>query len=394
LKFSSPKIILIISSLTFLCFGIYNAGLGPVLYELANQTGSNLSAIGVIFTAIYSGSIFAQIASGWLTDRFGRRSVMIVSILLMATGILGFSNSKSLMTLVSFSLLTGLGQGGVDMVANIIVAAAYPKNNLAALNILHLCFGVGASIGPALVSLALSVFNKGLVVLWGAGVFFLILSGLFFLIRIPPIDLQIENEVTSLEHKTQRSIFLNPLVWVLGGMLSLVVGTQFGLGSWSTQYIIKTTNLNIATASMITSGFWVFITLGRIAAASASKLINRSNMLLLSLVGSLIGCGFLMLTNRWETGTVISLWFLSFFFGGMYPLLVSITTALFQKDTAKACSIVIAMGTVGGLTLPWLAGSVLENVGAIAYLFLISSFIASLLLLRFLVTKYESLKIT
>jgi fucose permease len=53
------------------------------------------------------------------------------------------------------AFIAGLGQGGVDMAANLVVTDAAPKNTTSALNLLHFFFGLGAFIGPALVGVAI-----------------------------------------------------------------------------------------------------------------------------------------------------------------------------------------------------------------------------------------------
>ncbi len=99
---SRNRVVFVITCISFLSFGIYSAGLGPVILELADRIGSTPAAIGIIFTAIYTGSLLTQITSGWLTTKFGRMTIMTISILLIALGLFGLVNVKSLGLLVSF----------------------------------------------------------------------------------------------------------------------------------------------------------------------------------------------------------------------------------------------------------------------------------------------------
>jgi len=58
----------------------------------------------------------------------------------------------------------------------------------------------------------------------------------------------------------------------------------------------------------------------------------------------------------------------------------------FPVGSGKAASIVIALGTVGGLILPPLAGLLLENFSAAAYTGLPVAAISMMLVLYFLIT--------
>lgn len=384
----SPLFVLIITSATFLIFGVFNAGVGPVLSELSAQTSSSLASVGAIFTALYAGSMLTQLISGTLIDRFGRKPLFVVSIGVFAVGILGITQAHSLTALLAWGFLTGLGQGGIDMGANLIVADAYHQNNVAALNILHLAFGLGAAIGPALVSLSLAKFDRGMPVLSGTVILFTLAALLSVptrmdAVRPPAYPSQPGSPAT----RPARSVYTSSLLWVLGALLLLVVGAQFGIGSWSSVYIKQTTPYNAETSALITSGFWAMITVGRIVAAAISKRFTPLKMLFLNLAGSLMGGLALALSHGAEGPTTAALLFTGFCYGGLYPVVISIATMTFASNSGKAASVIVTMGTIGGLTVPTLAGLVLENIGSAAYTWTIVIILGIMSLLYFLIPR-------
>jgi MFS family permease len=107
MKSTSPKTIAILAYVTYLIFGMFNGGLGPVLGELANQTSSSLTAIGGILTFLFLGALIAQLFAGSLIDKFGQKVVLVVSLCLLAIGIFGFTTSKSLTMTYAIMLFTG-----------------------------------------------------------------------------------------------------------------------------------------------------------------------------------------------------------------------------------------------------------------------------------------------
>lgn len=384
---SRARVVFGLTCLSFLSFGIYSAGLGPVIQELADRIGSTPAAIGIIFTAIYAGSLLTQITSGFLTTKFGRITIMTISIFLITLGLLGLVNVKSLGLLVSFCFVIGLGHGGLDMISNLIVSQAYPEKSVAFLNILHLVYGAGSTLGPILVSLFIKYFNYGLLVEWVAGIMFLVLGVAFLFIPREEKGISSETVKVALVEGKQRKVFANVLVWLLGAMLFIVVGTQFSVGSWASIFLTNTTGLNPEKASMSASLYWMFISIGRVLAIFLSKKLTQMKMLFVSIAGSLVGSILFVISTGAYLPSLISLIVIGLSFGGLYPLLLSFMPKLFGKNVDKAGSIIITSGTVGGMIMPSLAGKILNSISPAAFTWIILLFISSLAVLSLLLNR-------
>ena len=166
----SPKVILALNYLIFLFFGMFMGGIGTVFNELALRTSSALTAVGGIITFLFLGSLLAQIIAGPLTDRYGHRNLLVVSLVILGLGVILFTNARSLPMMLALVFVTGMGQGGVDIGANLVVSDAVGEKNTGALNLLHFFFGVGAFIGPALIGFAIASTGSGLLIHWIAAV--------------------------------------------------------------------------------------------------------------------------------------------------------------------------------------------------------------------------------
>ena len=384
---SRARVVFVITCLSFLSFGIYSAGLGPVIQELADRIGSTPAAIGIIFTAIYAGSLLTQITSGFLTTKFGRITIMTISIFLITLGLLGLVNVKSLGLLVSFCFVIGLGQGGLDMVSNLIVSQAYPEKSVVFLNILHLVYGVGSTLGPILVSLFIKYFNYGLLVEWVAGIMFLVLGLAFLFIPREEKCISSETVKVKLVEDKQRNVFTNVLVWLLGAMLFIVVGTQFSVGSWASIFLTNTTGLTPEKASMSASLYWMFISIGRVLAIFLSKKLTQMKMLFLSMAGSLVGSILFVISTGAYLPSLISLIIIGLSFGGLYPLILSFMPKFFGKNVDKAGSIIITSGTVGGMIMPSVAGKILNSISPAAFTWIILLFISFLAALSLILNR-------
>jgi DHA1 family bicyclomycin/chloramphenicol resistance-like MFS transporter len=76
----------------FIASGCVMAALGPALPDLAHQTDSSLAELGSMFTALFGGGLLAQIIGGPISDRFGRRVVLVVSAALFGVAMFGMSS--------------------------------------------------------------------------------------------------------------------------------------------------------------------------------------------------------------------------------------------------------------------------------------------------------------
>lgn len=359
---STPhKLILALSYLTFLLFGMFTAAIGPTLGELSDRTGASLAGIGGVLTCLFLGSVVAQLAGGPLNDRLGYKPVLVTSMAVLAVGIVAFTNARSLPWMFALALVTGLGQGGVDMGANLVVADAAPHNTTSALNLLHFFFGLGAFIGPALVGFAILLMGAGLIVQWIIAALFAVLALSMAVLLRPHSTAQATSPAADSTRTSALGIYLSPLLWLMGALMLIYVGVELGLGSWISTYMGISTGMLAQYGAWVTSAYWAALAVGRLAGAAASKSVGRLQLLAVALTGSLLGGIALFFSRESVWPTVASLVWIAFFYGTVYPTTVALAASAFPRDTGKALGILVALGSIGAAALPLLAGQLLEQ---------------------------------
>jgi len=387
---SKPRLILFIACSMFLAFGMFNAAIGPVLVELADNTNSTLVRVGGVITFLFLGSLATQLIAGPIIDKIGLRVVVLVSLLLVAFGLPAFTNIHSYPLMLVLVLFTGMGQGGIDLTANLLVSGAYPKNTTPMLNLLHFFFGLGAFSGPALVGLAIAASGSGMIIHWiAAGIFLLLALIILSIPAVKPTAAAVANERTA-EVKGEKSVYISPFMWVIGVLILIYVGAEYGLGSWSTRYMGLTTGMADQNGALVTSAYWGALTIGRLAGAAASRRLSHTRLLGISFIGSLFGTLGLILSRGSVLPTIVFIVVTGFSFGTIYPTSVAVTVAQFPKDQGKAVGLLAAMGSIGGLTLPWLAGILLETFSALVYGLFLCIIAIAMLLLLFTLGKYQN----
>jgi fucose permease len=379
---ATQRNVLILSCLIFLSLGIVFAVIGPLLPELAQNNNVNLAAIGSVFTALFLGSILSQLFSGPLSDRVGQMPVLFGAALLLAAGSLGFILSRSLGLTLALVFCAGLGSGAVDLSTNVLIARVYPKRSVSALNLLNLFFGVGAFVGPAMVGIFLGRWGSGLPVIW-------IVAGLLILQSIFILRIRATLRLPQSQDGDQDRppIYRSPLVWMLGLVLLLYVGAESGIGGWVTTYMDRTTPMRYEQATLIASGFWLALTIGRLVSVFLGLRLSANRVLALSLGGSFLG-GILMAAGSGNQSlTIASVLLTGFCFGSVFPTVISLTTEAFPNAPGRAVSVVAAMGSVGGMLIPWMQGLLLEQVSALSSMIFVTIAIG-LMLVVFMVVRY------
>jgi FHS family Na+ dependent glucose MFS transporter 1 len=349
---------------TLFALGLSMMALGPALNDLADQTGSSLAALGAVFSTMFVGSLLTQIVVGPSIDRLGPRPILIVGLVLSALGLAGILLSPTLWLTLTLGGLMGVGFGALEISTNVWVVEVFADRSIPVMNLLHVCFGVGAVTGPGLAGLSIRLFDTALPVLWGGILVFL--APMVLVLRMQTEAAPTPKHESESAHPASGFNYFVPLLWVLGLMMLAYVGVETGIGAWTTTYIDHSTSLSKATGAMVTSGFWMALTAGRVTAALWGGRFSPYAVLRAAMIGALISGLVYAVAVGSAPLTILATLMVGFCFGPMYPVTVAITAASFRNGPGRATSLVAALGSIGGSALPWLEGQLLNNVSMTA----------------------------
>jgi len=152
----------------------------PLLPYYAETFGATLTAVGLLGTVNAFSQLLAAPVVGRLSDRYGRRPLLIFSIggTVISFVVLGFA--RSLWMIFVSRALDGIFGGNIALARAYITDVTDEKNRAPALGIIGAAFGLGFIIGPAMggflsrygfevpafVAAAISLINLVAVILW------------------------------------------------------------------------------------------------------------------------------------------------------------------------------------------------------------------------------------
>jgi predicted MFS family arabinose efflux permease len=141
----------------------------PLIYNYGKQFGLNQQTLGLL-TATYSvAQFFATPLLGSLSDRFGRRPLLMICLAGTCASFVLFGLAKSILVLFAARILDGLTGGDISVAQAMIADISAPGARSRNFGILGSAFGFGYVIGPA---------AGGLLSRWGMTVPFFFAAGL------------------------------------------------------------------------------------------------------------------------------------------------------------------------------------------------------------------------
>lgn len=122
----------------------------PLLPFYAQTFGASPVVIGLLFASFSISQLFAAPVLGDLSDRWGRRPVLIFSLIGTAISFAMLAVAHSLWMLFAARIVDGLSGGNITTARAYIADVTTEENRAKSFGILGAAFGLGFIVGPAL----------------------------------------------------------------------------------------------------------------------------------------------------------------------------------------------------------------------------------------------------
>ena len=122
----------------------------PLLPFYARTFGASPITIGFLFASFSLAQLIASPLLGELSDRWGRRPVLILSLIGTAVSFAMLAVAQSLVMLFAARIVDGLSGGNITTARAYIADVTTEENRAKAYGLLGAAFGLGFIVGPAL----------------------------------------------------------------------------------------------------------------------------------------------------------------------------------------------------------------------------------------------------
>ena len=137
--------------LVFVCV-INSLGFGiivPLLYSYGKMFGLTGQTLGLLTASFSIAQFFATPFLGALSDKFGRKPLLVISLAGTCLSFILFAEARSLIMLFAARILDGLTGGNISVAQAMVSDSSTPQNRAKNFGILGSAFAFGFIIGPA-----------------------------------------------------------------------------------------------------------------------------------------------------------------------------------------------------------------------------------------------------
>lgn len=122
----------------------------PLLPFYTGSVGGGPAVLGLLIAAFFAMQFLFSPVLGRLSDRVGRRPVLIGTLVLATVGHLTLSIAGSLVLLFTARILAGIASGNLSVAQAYIADRTRPEERARGMGLIGAAFGVGFAIGPVI----------------------------------------------------------------------------------------------------------------------------------------------------------------------------------------------------------------------------------------------------
>jgi len=359
-----PRLLFFSACAGILVFGIVLAILGTVfgLPAMRARLQISLAEQGTLFLLLYLGIFVASFVVGPLIDHVGNKANLLASSLIVAASMVVFANAQSFATAGCAAILLGLGGGGLNTCANVLVSDLYAAQRGQMLNLLGIFFGVGALSVPLMAASLEGRFTIPQLFLFCACL--AAMCALWYaMISFPPARTKQAFSFRELLEVAKYSGVL-----LLAFILFAESGNEACIAGWTSTYV-NGTGQSPRIATLVLAAYWAALMLSRMLAARVLGGIGKSRLVVIAAFVSLGGCAVLFSDRSLIllfAGTAL----IGLSYGPIFPTALAIAGDRYSQRAGTVFGLLFSIALIGGMTFPWAVGQVSQRVSVRAAMIL------------------------
>ena len=337
------------------------------------------------------GRMSTQIFCGKLADKYGRKIITLIGMVLMFVFFIGMPLTNSFVMTLVLTTIGGMGYGMVNtsMLAVIFDCFAPVGKNATAQSYVQLFFAGGGVIIPFIAEKALSKGINWSYLYWGCAIYTLILTICIFIVKFPK---QYKKQATD------AGFIIKPSLLKEGVLLCAAVFFIYSTGLISSTWISILASESFSIDSILALRALTIYNLGSVIGtivfAQLVKKIHGTILLMVNAVVALISFSVCLLTSS------MIIFFMAAFMAGFvvaisFNIGVSVGGEMFSDNAATISGWISVMSGLAGLTMPIIVGALKDSFGLrkafsfVVVLLVIAILVTSILRKRYLRIKYN-----
>lgn len=351
-----PLLLIIVCGLLFF-IGFEMGGFQLVLRSVSGEFAMTTTGAGLLVAAQYLGVVLMPPLFGSLSDRIGKKRVLLLSALAFCAGCVLAATCGGALSFVAGVFLVGAGYSVCETAGSAALADAYPEKSAKYINLSQCALSVGAVVSPLIVQRGMDALGWN----WRAAFFICAAGGAPLLIALFCVRDGAAGDArrTPAEARGKLYDFLRaPVYRLLLFSILLYVGLENGVGYFTESFFALELG-HAPLGAYAISAYWAAMALSRLL-CGLSPLSPRRTLLVGFGASALLFTLFAALRAPYLTLLTCAL--LGFAFGPLWSLLMDAAAKRFPARTGGAIGLMSAGCGLGGVAFPALMGLVADTM--------------------------------
>lgn len=364
--------LVVVAFIGFISLALPDAALGVAWPFLRGDFDLPQAGLGLILAGVAAGFFVSSFFAGRLLEALGVGTLLAVSTALVGLALAGIALSPNVAVVLLCAPVIGLGSGAIDSGLNAYAAKRFSARLM---NWLHAAFGLGAAIGPFVMTGAILLTDSWRLGYGVLAIFMGAMTLLFLSTRgawradagqaLAAAQGEAPARVSTgsaLRHRVVRLQFL---------IFCLYAGVEIGAGAWAFTVLSEGRGLSVELAGTMTGLYWGGLFVGRVAFGFAADRIGADRAVRLSFLAMVAAtAAFALLPTA---GALAGLVLLGVACAPIFPTLMLRTHERLGEGLAvHAIGFQVSAAMLGGVLFPLAGGVVADTLGlgAVPFLFL------------------------
>ena len=324
------------------------------MLRAAPDLSVDVASLVLVSSVQFAGCALATLSGGFFCDRFGKKIGLQAACALMALGGGLSALAGNLSTLCLAAALLGMGGGVLESMASALLADLFPIRRKQILALSQVAYCAGAAAGPAAMAWLLPSGGSWRIAFLAEAILALALLVLFCVTRTPAQPRSDASSRDELHPAWLRGAFLLPAVTMFFYVLS-----ETGVIVYANIYLQQQRMAPERWGMYGLSLVWLSMLAGRLLCAALPERLPTEALVAGFCIAGAMSLGAQYLVRDWRMSCVL-LATTGFFFSGIWPLIVAITSARHPLHTGSAVGVTVAAGALGAAAAPPLISALLR----------------------------------
>lgn len=349
---------------SFVIYAYVVSTIGPIAPKIFSEYPVEYHIQGFLIS-IYSLMGFAAIFGGHLYDRFGFRTNAL-ALMVLSIGLIIIMTSTSL-TFVGLSfLILGLGAALIEAASSASSIDIYQERRGMSLNLLHLAWNIGSTLGPPTAVAVMVYFSSWRYVYITPLLIMISLSSIIY--KMPASNFKNINPYSKGVVSIKKTLLIS-------GIALFVVSLERAIGMWLPS-LLSAINVESITMGIVMGSYWALMGIGRVFWSFFSDKLGYGRTILLTSILASLTLSAAATSSILETKLVF--WPITgFFLAPIYPNIIAWITKHQTASSGYASGITFTMGSIGSIIIINIIGLAMNFLGvnSVQYIYPLTSIV-------------------